>query len=168
MVDAGDEGAEPRWLDEVELVAWLRFIPLLTRLPLELDRQLQRDSGLTFVEYGILAGLSEAPGRSMRMSTIGTWIGAQLPRLSQVTGRMESRGWLVRSPDPADGRVTLATLTDEGMAVLVAAAPDHVANVRRLIIDSLTRAQLLQLGEISTRVMQVISPGEPILPRRGH
>ncbi|WP_342671185.1 MarR family winged helix-turn-helix transcriptional regulator [Streptomyces chattanoogensis] len=38
-----------------------------------------------------------------------------LPRLSQVVGRLEKRGWVRRNPDPTDGRYTVAALTDDGL-----------------------------------------------------
>ena len=158
---------EPVWLDDVERDAWLRFAPMLLLLPLELDRQLQRDSDMSLFEYHVLAGLSEAQDRTLRMSTLATWAGGQLPRLSQVAARMEARGWLARRPDPDDGRYTLATLTDAGFAVLEQAAAGHVANVRRLMMDPLTRAQVGQLGAISGRILGVIQPGMTIPPRAG-
>lgn len=154
------------WLDEEELAAWLPLAPMMLLLPLELDRQLQRDSGLSLLEYYVMAGLSGSTDRTMRMSTVAQWTGAQLPRLSQVAARMESRGWISRSPDPTDGRYTLATLTDAGFAVLAAAAPGHVRTVRRLVLDPLTRSQVKQMGAIATRVLGAIHPDECFPPNR--
>jgi DNA-binding MarR family transcriptional regulator len=48
---------------------------------------------------------------------------------------------------PSDGRGSLARLTDEGMACLEAAAPTHVAGVRRYFVDPLTGAQQAGLAE---------------------
>lgn len=156
----------PRWLDDAEMDTWLAFAPMLVRLPLELDRQLQRDSDVSLIEYHVLAGLSAQEDRSLRMSTLARWAGAQLPRMSQVASRMEARGWIVRRPDPQDRRTTLATLTDAGFAVLRAAAPGHVAAVRRLVLDPLTSAQVRHLGAISERVLHVIDPDDAERPRR--
>jgi DNA-binding MarR family transcriptional regulator len=154
------EDAAVRWLDDSEQDVWVSFVPMMLRLQLELDRQLQRDSGLSLMEYFVLSGLSEHPGHTMRMSWIAAWTGAQLPRLSQMAARMEARGWIQRRPDPSDGRATLATLTPEGLAVLREAAPDHVRQVRRLVFDPLTRAEATKLGAISTKIMHAVSPDE--------
>ncbi|RIJ69714.1 MarR family transcriptional regulator [Nakamurella silvestris] len=151
---------EPRWLDEEELEAWMAVTALMIRLPGVLDRQLQRDADLTHFEYQVLAGLSQAPDRTLRMSELAEFTEGQLPRLSQVAARLEKRGRLTRRPDPSDGRYTLATLTDSGMEILVAAAPGHVETVRRLIFDPLTRAQVRQLREIGRRVAGAVN-GEP-------
>lgn len=166
---ADEESEVPctRWLDDVERGTWIPFVALMLRLPLELDRQLQRDSGLSLIEYLVLTGLSTAEDRSLRMSVLSTWTGAQLPRLSQVAGRMEAKGWIVRSPDPTDRRATLATVTEAGQEVLILAAPAHVEFVRHLVIDPLTRAQVVQLGAAATRIMEMISPGQPLPPGVG-
>lgn len=141
-----------RWLDTDELESWMALTTVMIRLPAALGRQLRRDSGLTHFEYQVLAGLSQAPDRTLRMSDLAVVTEGQLPRLSQVTARMEKRGWLTRATDPSDGRFTLASLTDDGMQVLVDAAPGHVEAVRRLVFDPLTSAQIRQLREIGRRL----------------
>ena len=59
---------------------------------------------ISHFEYQVLALLSEAPGRTLRMSALATLAEGSLPRLSQVVARLEQRGWVRRTPDPADGR----------------------------------------------------------------
>ncbi|SER12101.1 MarR family winged helix-turn-helix transcriptional regulator [Actinokineospora terrae] len=66
-----------------------------------------------------------------------------------------------RRPDPTDGRYTLATPTDEGMAALVDSAPGHVDTVRRVVFDSLTKAQVRQLRDIARRVNQATGDNTP-------
>ncbi|MFG1928054.1 MarR family winged helix-turn-helix transcriptional regulator [Cryptosporangium sp. NPDC048952] len=152
---------EPPWLSPDELKTWLTLFSLLVRLPGALDSQLQRDAGMNLFEYSLLAGLSEAPDRQMRMSLLADISQGSLPRLSQAIGRLEKRGWVRRSPDPDDGRYTLATLTDEGLEKVLATAPGHVTEVRRLIFDPLTKAQPRQLHDIGGRIMRTIDPDGP-------
>jgi DNA-binding MarR family transcriptional regulator len=147
---------EPRWLDAEESQAWRVLAKTLVRLPAALDAQLRRDAGISHFEYGVLALLSEAPGRTLRMSELATQAGGSLPRLSQVVARLEQRGWMRRTPDPADGRYTLATLTDQGQAKVTQASPGHVQEVRRLCFDPLTKAQSRQLREIGRRIIRAI------------
>jgi DNA-binding MarR family transcriptional regulator len=153
------ETPEPRWLTNEERAAWMTLMGVLMRLPAALDAQLLRDAGLSHFEYGILAALSEAPGRTLRMSTLAVLAEGSLARLSQAVGRLEKRGWVSRSPDPTDGRYTLATLTDEGWDKIVASAPGHVENVRTLVFDTLTKAQVRQLQEIGRRILGATDPG---------
>ncbi|MEY9862011.1 DNA-binding MarR family transcriptional regulator [Catenulispora sp. GAS73] len=153
-----DDVPEPRWLDADEQQAWLALARTMNRLPAALDAQLRRDSGITHFEYQVLALLSGVPERTLRMSTLAAQAEGSLPRLSQVVVRMEQRGWVRRTPDPADGRYTLATLTDDGWEKAVQAAPGHVEEVRRLVLDQLTKAQLRQLRDIGRRIMRGIDP----------
>ena len=155
-----DTPQEPRWLDAEERQAWIALASTLNRLPAALDAQLRRDAGITHFEYQILALLSEAPGCTQRMSELAMQAEGSLPRLSQVAARLEQRGWVRRTPDPADGRYTLATLTDQGRAKVTEAAPGHVREVRRLVFDPLTRTQSRQLRDISRRIRRAIDPGD--------
>jgi DNA-binding MarR family transcriptional regulator len=155
-----DAPQEPRWLDAEESQAWFALAKTLIRLPAALDAQLRRDAGISHFEYQVLALLSGAPGCTLRMSALATLAEGSLPRLSQVIARLEQHGWVRRTPDPADGRYTLAILTGEGRAKVTEAAPGHVEEVRRLVFDPLTKAQSRQLREISGRIMRTIDAGD--------
>ena len=152
---------EVRWLAPDELAAWMTLAALMFKLPGVLDFQLQRDSGLTHFEYLVMAGLSESPDHSRRMSELAGFANGSLSRLSHVVKRLEKRGFVVRRPDVEDGRITVAELTDAGYEQVVAAAPGHVAAVREYVIDALTPEQLAQLKEIGDAIQRKIDPGRP-------
>ena len=154
---------EPRWLSDEERQTWLALTGVLIRLPSALDSQLQRDAGISHFEYQVLAGLSEAPDRTLRMSVLALLAEGSLSRLSQVVSRLEQRGWVRREPDPTDGRYTLAELTDAGWDKVVATAPGHVGAVRDLVFDPLTKAQHRQLRDIGRRIMRAIDPDDRCL-----
>ncbi|MFE3290003.1 MarR family winged helix-turn-helix transcriptional regulator [Rhodococcus sp. NPDC059234] len=158
-----DVTEEPRWLDDEENDAWIALESVLMRLPSALDAQLQRDSGISHFEYQVLSGLSMVDDRTLRMSDLAAFAGGSLSRLSQVVGRLEKRGWVGRCPDPSDGRFTIATLTEEGWDVVVAAAPGHVEAVRRYVFDNLTRAQVRQLSTVGRRIVHAVDPQHPAL-----
>lgn len=150
------------WLDPREMRAWRRFSSVLELLPGVLETQLKRDSDLTHFEYWVVAILSEAPNRTLRMSTLARHTSGTLPRLSHVVKRLEKRGLVERTPHPDDARVTNAHLTDAGWDLVVAAAPGHVATVRESLIDALTPEQLDQLAAIGEAILGRIAP--EILP----
>jgi DNA-binding MarR family transcriptional regulator len=154
---------EPRWLDEEQQQTWMVLAGMMARLPAAIDQQLQRDAQIGHFEYQVLAGLSMAPDRTLRMSVLAVFAEGSLARLSQAVGRLEKRGWVRRTPDPSDGRFTLALLTDAGWDKVVATAPGHVAEVRRLVFDTLTKTRQRQLHDISRRVLRVIDPDDPCL-----
>ena len=144
------------WLTPEELDSWMSVVRLITRLPWAIDAQLQRDAGLTLLEYMTMAKLSEAAKRTMRMSTLAEQTNSSLSRLSHLVKRLESRGYLRREPDSFDGRFTNAILLDAGMAKLSSAAPGHVAHVRRLVIDNLSPERVRRLGQDAERVVHRI------------
>ncbi|WP_347559601.1 MarR family transcriptional regulator [Arthrobacter sp. S39] len=155
--------AATRWLDEEERATWVAFASVLLRLPGALDTQLQRDAGISHFEYIVMSSLSEALNRTLRMSNLAVMAESALPRLSQVVGRLEKRGWVSRTSDPTDGRSTLATLTEQGWNKVVKTAPGHVEEVRRLTFDPLTKDHLKHLNEISRRIMATIDPEDRCL-----
>ncbi|MFF5008569.1 MarR family winged helix-turn-helix transcriptional regulator [Streptomyces phaeochromogenes] len=155
---------EPRRLTDGEKEAWHALAGVLVRLPGALDAQLQRDAGVSHVEYQVMAMLSEAPERTMRMSEVAGFTGTSLSRLSHLVKRLEKSDWVRRTPDPADGRYTLAILTDAGWDKVVAAAPGHAEAVSRYVFEPLTRAQQRQLRDIGRRIWQTVAPDDRCLP----
>jgi DNA-binding MarR family transcriptional regulator len=149
---------EPLWLTEEELQTWFALAGVVTWLPDALDAQLQRDAGIGHFEYQVMAMLSMSPQRTRRMSEVAALANGSLTRLSRTVDRLDKRGWVTRKPDPEDGRATLAVLTDAGWEKVVATAPGHVAEVRRLVFDPLTKTQVRQLHEIGSRIRQVVHP----------
>jgi DNA-binding MarR family transcriptional regulator len=147
-----------QWLTKDELAAWVRLVAMLQLLPGVLDSQLRRDAELTSFEYYVLAMLSEAPERTLRMTALAAETNATLPRLSHVVRRLEDRGLVERLPCPEDGRATNARLTSAGHAKVDEAAPGHVGNVRHHVIDALTPDQLRQLSAIGDAVLQRLDP----------
>ena len=142
-----------------------KLIAVVELLPGVLDSQLRRDAGLTHFEYFVLAMLSEAPDRTLRMTALAHRTNATLPRLSHVVRRLEERNLVERFPCPDDGRATNARLTPEGWDEVVAAAPGHVATVRRHVIDALTPDQVDQLGEIADALLERLDPDRTMSAR---
>jgi DNA-binding MarR family transcriptional regulator len=159
-VPTGAPNEPAKWLTAEELGSWRSVVRLIIWLPWSLDHQLRRDSDLSLVEYQVLVVLSDSPKRTTRMSSLAEDTNASLSRLSNVVKRLEDRGLVYRQPDPTDGRFTNAILTDEGYQALVSAAPGHVAHVRSLFVDALTREQLRLLGRAAERIVARIDTSD--------
>jgi len=142
----------PRWLDADEQRAWRALAAVLLRLPTALERQLRTDSGLSHFDYWVMALLSEAPDRTLRLSALAAAADASLSRLSHAVSRLEVEGWVERRPCPDDVRATLAVLTEAGLAEVVAAAPGHVATVRALVFDGLGPRDVAALERIAAAI----------------
>ena len=153
------------WLSDEEQAAWRPFVGLLFRFPALLDAQLQKDAGITQFDYLVLSGLSEAPGRTLRMSELAATANSSLSRLSHVVSRLEGKGWVRREPCPGDGRFINAVLTDEGWQKVAATAPGHVTAVHELLVAPLSQEEFRQLGAISAKVLaaqgiKIVIPNE--------
>ncbi|WP_019634222.1 MarR family winged helix-turn-helix transcriptional regulator [Actinomadura atramentaria] len=156
-----------RWLDDDEQRTWRAFLWTSRLLNEALDRQLQQDAGMPHAYYMILAMLSESPGRTLAMSELARTVCSSPSRLSHAVKRLEERGWVRRAKHPEDRRTTLAELTDEGFAVLAAAAPGHVEAVRRHLFDPLTRAESAHLRDLLFTLLAGLAddPSAPAPPQ---
>ena len=147
-----------RWLTDEERTAWVRLAAVVELLPRVLDSQLTRDQGLTHFDYFALAMLSEAPHRTLRMTTLAGRTSATLPRLSRVMSRLEAAGLVTRQPCPEDRRATNVTLTNQGWAKVVHAAPGHVDTVRTIVLDALNPQQVSELSTICAQLLTKLDP----------
>jgi DNA-binding MarR family transcriptional regulator len=144
---------EPRWLTDDEQHAWRQLAAVILKLPAALEAQLQRDADMSHFEYWVIALLSEAPQRTLRLSQLAAQANASLSRLSHAISRLEGRGWVTRRRCPDDARATLGVLTDAGWDQVVAAAPGHVDAVRRLVFDALDNGDVTDLARLCGKIL---------------
>lgn len=154
MTAAGPGGGtdEPPWLDPEEKEAWTGLVSLILLLPGRLEAPLQAAAGLTLFEYLVLSHMSDVPENRIRMSELAYLANGSLSRLSNVVKRFEQRGWVTRAPDPDDGRYTVASLTEAGRGVVVAAAPTHVRAVRAVFLDHVSAAEGRVLARVAAKL----------------
>jgi DNA-binding MarR family transcriptional regulator len=125
------------WLSAAELRAWRAFMAVQMRMNYEMNRQLQSDDDLSLADYHVLNALTDAPGGRLQVSDLAALIGWERSRASHQLRRLCERGLAERIPSQDDGRATDATLTKAGREAIDAAAPGHVALVRRMFFDPL-------------------------------
>ncbi|MCE2765238.1 MAG: MarR family transcriptional regulator [Ilumatobacteraceae bacterium] len=149
--------AGPKWLDPEEMKAWRLYITTSVDLMKALEDDV-RPFGLTMGDYQLLAMISEAPDRRLRMCDLADQL--RLSR-SGLTRRMDgvlSNAWVARVQDQADRRVAYAELTTKGWNLLRKVAPIHLASVRRLMIDHLTRAEVKAIGSAFEKISKALQP----------
>ncbi len=149
---------DAQWLTPQEQRAWRALLATLMLLPPALNAQLERDSGLSAFEFGVLAMLSEAPNRTLRMGQLAAANDSSLSRLSHVAKRLEDRGAIFRTPSKEDRRANDATLTDIGFEIVEQAAPGHVSAVRALVFDQLNDHQVAELTQIGDALRRNLDP----------
>ncbi len=148
-----ENATAPRWLNPSEMKAWRRYIIASRRLLETLGSDLDGHD-LSMPDYEILAQLSDAPDRKMRMSELAEIALLSRSRLSHRMKVMEKAGWVKREPCPVDKRGCFAMMTPKGWKAIVAAAPDHVESVRTRFIDHLSKADQQMIAEIFERIEQ--------------
>lgn len=158
--EAPNKAPKVPWLRKSEEPAWRALATLVNQLRRAIDTQLERDAGLSAMEFYSLVRLAEEPDWTLRMSELALVTEASLSRLSHLVKRLEAWGFVRRQTDPTDGRYTTATLTDAGYAKLVASAPAHVKAVRALVIDEFTPTELAQLRGMASRILRRIENSE--------
>ncbi|EFV11762.1 hypothetical protein HMPREF9336_03379 [Segniliparus rugosus ATCC BAA-974] len=142
------------WLDRREVAAWRGYLDMNAELMARLGRELQRQSGLSQADYGVLVELSEATGRRLRFGELAARLGWEKSRVSRQVARMHGRGLVEREDCPTDGRGAFVLLSPAGLDAIERAAPHHVGEVRRWFVDALTPRQLEAMAEIAGAVVR--------------
>lgn len=145
------------WLTADEQRAWRTYVRMSSLLPAQLNRQLQRDSGLTLPEYEVLVQLSEAPDHLLRPYQICDALNWEQSRLSHQLTRMQRRGLVARQECEADGRGAFVALTPAGASAIDSAAPGHVAAVRDLIFGRLTDDQRAAFEQACSAIIEALT-----------
>ena len=151
-----------RWLNEREERAWRALQFMQMRLEGELARQLAADSGLSYPDYLVLVALTDRPDGRMRLFELAGVLGWEKSRLSHHVARMADRGLVTKEKCDSDRRGAYVVVTERGRKEIEAAAPGHVAAVRRLFVDRLTPAQLDAIGDAADIVLAALD--EPVEP----
>lgn len=142
-----------RWLEPEEEQAWRSLQFMQMRLEGALARQLAAESGLSYPDYLVLVALTDRADGRMRMFELAEQLGWERSRLSHQVSRMVDRGMVAKEKCDDDRRGAFVVVTTRGRDAISAAAPGHVAAVRRLFVDRLTRAQLDAVGEAARIVL---------------
>lgn len=151
-----------RWLQELpepdafspeEFDAWRGLIRLRESVMREIDRRLRADGAISLADYGVLITLVSAPGMRLRMSALGARRMLTPSGITRVIVKLESRGLVVREPDPADARAAFAVLTKPGLEALRRAQVVHHATVRELYLGQLTPEELSRLAALLEKAL---------------
>jgi DNA-binding MarR family transcriptional regulator len=152
---------EIRWLDDEEMAAWRSYIETVVDLNAALEGDLA-PHGLTLGDYQVLVHLSEAPDHEMRMCDLATLLQLSPSGLTRRLDGLVRMGVVERRPSDVDRRVMLAVLTEHGWSYLEKVAPDHVASVRRHIIDLLSPEDMEAMARIFRTIAAALrEPAEP-------
>ena len=83
--------------------------------------------GLSFARYEALVLLTFSSSGKLPMSKVGERLMVHPTSATNIIQRLENQGLVERSPNPRDGRGTLAAITPRGREVMEAATADLVS-----------------------------------------
>jgi len=146
--------SETRWLDQDEQKTWRAFMFASKMLFEQFDQDLRRGAAMPTTHYEVLARLSEAPERRLRMSQLAELSQSSRSHLSHTIASLQRVGWVDRESCSTDRRGAFAVLTDSGFSALESASHVHVESVRRHLFDQIGDSQVEQLRAIFEQLLQ--------------
>lgn len=99
------------------------------------------ESGFTPIQFAVLCGVEGHPG--IEQNQLSKLVGIDRTTVGNVVSRLEKRGIIARTPDEKDRRLRRLVLTEDGMAMLVAAMP-QAEHVQARILEPLSPAEQKQ------------------------
>lgn len=133
--------------------AWTGFLRVHAEVTGALDRDLEREHGLSLRSYDVLIQLSLASARGRRMSELADAVLLSRSGLTRLVERLERDGLVQRRAGERDPRQTFAAITQTGLEVLARTTPTHLRGVTERFLDQLTDAQAKQLAEMWLQVL---------------
>jgi DNA-binding MarR family transcriptional regulator len=148
-------------LDRDQLAVYFALMEVGSLLQYAVEKQLQDDGGISWVQFQILAGLTFHPDGRQRMTDIADRIVYSRSGLTYQARELEKNGYITRNPDPADQRSTIISITDQGRSLVRAILPAHEQVVRRKLLDGLTPADAATLTRILAGVLDTMRSHPP-------
>ncbi|MGI9124507.1 MAG: MarR family winged helix-turn-helix transcriptional regulator [Mycobacterium sp.] len=155
---AGRTASEMPGLDIAEQRAWEHFLEAALRLYGSLNRSLSDQHKLTLVDVRLLVILDKSETGSARMGDLAEQLLSLPSRVTRQIRRLEEGGLVQREASPEDGRGVLASITDQGRAVVAEAITTYADGVRQRFLRPLTRPQMSALGENCRRISVSLKP----------
>jgi DNA-binding MarR family transcriptional regulator len=143
-------------LDGDEEILWRSLVEVLVRLPRLLDEQFDREAKVGMTDYSVLVALSEAPDGDLPMGQLAEATALSRSRISRVVDDLVRRSLVTRRRSEQDARSALAAITPKGVAVLSAAYPGHLARVRALVLDHITKSEMRTMTQVLARVLETL------------
>lgn len=144
------------WLTEDQQRVWRNYLAMSAGLQIEMNRQLQRDCGLSLADYDVLVALEELA--TCRVNELGDRLGWEQSRLSHQLRRMRSRGLIERRGAHDDRRGATVELTAAGRTALESSAQGHVDLIREVVFEGIAPAELRALDRWTTAVIDRLHP----------
>lgn len=135
-------------VDEEAVRSWLAVVRAYHQCSELMARRLAVE-GVRTAEHEILANLLREPGLSQQQLAARCFTAKS--HVSTLISDMETRGWLLREPDPADGRAKRLALTAAGARIARRTSAIQ-AEVVAVMTDGAPRSEIEQVRQSMVEV----------------
>jgi DNA-binding MarR family transcriptional regulator len=142
----------PLRADDWRIGIWRSYLRSHGEMVRRLGHDLSVEANMPLGWYDVLLQLAEADGHRLRMAELADLVLLSRSGLTRLVDRLVAEGLVTREPFPGDARGLYTVLTDAGMARLRAAAPIHLAGIRRYWLSKFSDAELTELGRLFARL----------------
>ena len=148
--------------DQDLLVAWLNLARVSASVRIELDRAMERETGIGLSEGEVLFRLMFAPEESLRMSDLADQLCMAQSGITRLVDRLVEHGFVVRETRPSNRRTIDARLTPAGRAVFERARPFYMSVIREKFGRGLTPREAARLRAILRSVLAGLGTREEV------
>lgn len=134
-------------LNPEQLRAYFALMESVSLLQYAVRQQLHDDGGLSYVQFEILAKLSDND-RPLTMTELADGVVYSRSGLTHQAGLLERQGLIRRTPSPDDQRATVVEITEAGRDRVAAVLPGHIEIVRELLFDALSVRDVRALADM--------------------
>ena len=146
----------PKPLDATEEQAWRALARFFVVVPRLLDEDLQRSAHMSLSAYSILMQLSEAPGRTLRITELANRAYLSGSRTTRLVDELIADGLLTKERNASDARGFDVALTEAGLAALRQAYGGHLRSVRSRVMDHIEPSALSCFAKTVTAIAETL------------
>lgn len=158
---SGRTASDMPGLDIAEQRSWHNFLDSALRMYATLNRSLVEEHHLTLNDVRLLDMLDKSATGSARMGDLAEGLMSLPSRVTRQIRRLEMQNLVRRDASPDDGRGVLATITDDGRALVRKAMVTYGEGVRAHFLGRLSRPQIAAMGENCRRISVALKDGSP-------
>lgn len=148
----------PLLRDDLGVSTWSVLLRAHAAVVRVIEREVEEATGLPLSWYDVLLELDAAAEGRLRMQELAGRVVLSRTRVSRVVDEIARAGMVEKQSDPADGRATLAVITDRGRRELRRAAPVYLDRIQVHFAAHLTPPQLRAVRDSLQRVLDAHEP----------
>lgn len=151
--------ASPSILDHPDLTAMGLLFEANAGIRAAVSPSLEEQHGLAGQRFEVLLRLVRSPSHRLRMTDLAKQTTLTASGLTRVVDRLVDEGLIERTQCSSDRRGYFAELTPAGEARVLAALPDHLAQLREILHAAFSPDEIPVFYALMRRLRDAVHPG---------